>query len=517
MKRLSLLLAITCIGIGAFAQSSKVSSAINYLDNGELDRALESIEVATLNEKTANSAKTWLYRGRVYSAIGFDQSGNFTNLAVAPLDSALYSFNYALTLSDVDKYKKLLLLEYQNLQFGFFNMGAQAFQNKNYQLAHYAFAKSSEANLQQRGIDEKVPMDTGVIFNVGLTAERLGYEQEAMDIFQKLVDMGYNEPYVYQALSEIYNNLGRVDDAIAVINAGRKAFPTNQALIITELNFYLAQGKVEEIVNKLQEAINLDPDNVELYFALGNAYGELEKTAMIESGTPAESVKSCLGEPDSREDVTDKGASAQKWTYGKVEITMVDGKISDIEGDMKQLNEIAAKCDNPAKAKEYFDKAIDAYKKALELQPVSFENNLYLGALYYNTAIEINKKIINLPLDAEKEYNRLVEERNQLYSEALPYFEKAHILNPFDEPTMQALKEIYAKTNQLGMAKIMDQKIQGKGKFDMTKDQIIAQFGEPERIVVSESKDAKIETLYYPNRMITIVNGKVDNIITIIE
>ncbi|HCK22937.1 MAG TPA: hypothetical protein DHW15_12500, partial [Bacteroidetes bacterium] len=318
MKRLSLLLAITCIGIGAFAQSSKVSSAINYLDNGELDRALESIEVATLNEKTANSAKTWLYRGRVYSAIGFDQSGNFTNLAVAPLDSALYSFNYALTLSDVDKYKKLLLLEYQNLQFGFFNMGAQAFQNKNYQLAHDAFAKSSEANLQQRGIDEKVPMDTGVIFNVGLTAERLGYEQEAMDIFQKLVDMGYNEPYVYQALSEIYNNLGRVDDAIAVINAGRKAFPTNQALIITELNFYLAQGKVEEIVNKLQEAINLDPDNVELYFALGNAYGELEKTAMIESGTPAESVKSCLGEPDSREDVTDKGASAQKWTYGKV-------------------------------------------------------------------------------------------------------------------------------------------------------------------------------------------------------
>jgi tetratricopeptide (TPR) repeat protein len=459
MKRLSLLLAITCIGIGAFAQSSKVSSAINYLDNGELDRALESIEVATLNEKTANSAKTWLYRGRVYSAIGFDQSGNFTNLAVAPLDSALYSFNYALTLSDVDKYKKLLLLEYQNLQFGFFNMGAQAFQNKNYQLAHDAFAKSSEANLQQRGIDEKVPMDTGVIFNVGLTAERLGYEQEAMDIFQKLVDMGYNEPYVYQALSEIYNNLGRVEDAIAVINAGRKAFPTNQALIITELNFYLAQGKVEEIVNKLQEAINLDPDNVELYFALGNAYGELEKTAMIESGTPAESVKSCLGEPDSREDVTEKGASAQKWTYGKVEITMVDGKISDIEGDMKQLNEIAAKCDNPAKAKEYFGKAVDAYKKALELQPDNFENNLYLGALYYNTAIEINKKIINLPLDAEAEYNKLVEERNQLYADALPYFEKAHALNDKDVPTMQALKEIYAKQNNFEKMKEIKTKL----------------------------------------------------------
>ena len=180
---------------------------------------------------------------------------------------------------------------------------------------------------------------------------------------------------------------------------------------------------------------------------------------MIESGTPAESVKSCLGEPDSREDVTEKGASAQKWTYGKVEITMVDGKISDIEGDMKQLNEIAAKCDNPAKAKEYFGKAVDAYKKALELQPDNFENNLYLGALYYNTAIEINKKIINLPLDAEAEYNKLVEERNQLYADALPYFEKAHALNDKDVPTMQALKEIYAKQNNFEKMKEIKTKL----------------------------------------------------------
>lgn len=104
-------------------------------------------------------------------------------------------------------------------------------------------------------------------------------------------------------------------------------------------------------------------------------------------------------------------------------------------------------CNNEAKSKEYFDGAINAYKEALALDPENFDNNLYLGALYYNTAIELNKRIINLPLDAEAEYNKLVEERNELYGMALPYFEKAHEINPDDIPTMQALKEIYAKQN----------------------------------------------------------------------
>ena len=42
------------------------------------------------------------------------------------------------------------------------------------------------------------------------------------------------------------------------------------------------------------------------------------------------------------------------------------------------------------------------YRKAIDINPGNFDNYLNLGALYYNTAIEINKKMINLPLDADK-------------------------------------------------------------------------------------------------------------------
>jgi len=447
MKRISLLLLTFLTGFALMGQNSKVSSAITYLENGELDRALDAIETAIVHEKTAIQAKTWFYRGRVFSAIGFDQTGNFADLANAPLDSALSSFNMAMTMPDVKKVQKLMLLEYQNLQFGFFNMGANAFQGKDYQTAHDAFSKSSESNMKQIEIDPNVPVDTGVIFNIGLTAQRLGNLDEAIGIYKKLVDMKYNEPYVYSSLAQLYKDKGMIDEAIAVINAGREAYPTDQSLIITELNFYLAEGRVEEIVNKLKEAISLDPENVELHFALGNAYTELVKTAVIESGTPAESVKACLGEPDTQEQIDNKGGGAEKWTYGKLEFTMVEGKVSDIEGDITQYNKVIEQCNDEEKKDAYFEGAVNAYKEALALDPENFDNNLYLGALFYNTAIELNKRIINLPLDAEDEYNKLVEERNELYGRALPYFEKAHEINPEDIPTMQALKEIYAKQN----------------------------------------------------------------------
>ncbi len=57
--------------------------------------------------------------------------------------------------------------------------------------------------------------------------------------------------------------------------------------------------------------------------------------------------------------------------------------------------------------------------------------------------------MIDLPLDAEAEYKKMETKRNELYIAALPYFEKAHQINPDDVPIIQSLKEIYAKTNNM--------------------------------------------------------------------
>lgn len=434
----------------AMAQSSKVSSAITYLANGELDRAHEAIEIAAVNEKTAIQAKTWFYRGKVYSAIAFDQTGKFSGLSEHPLDEAMSSFKKALEMPDVKSFKSQMLLEFQYLQMGYFNQGAQAYGAQNFEVAYESFTKSSEANMLQLDIDPKMAIDTGVIFNTGLTAEKIGKTDEAIAIYQRLVDMKYNEPYVYQALSDLYATKGMEQQALAVIETGRKAYPQNEALIISELNYYLSRGTVGEIVGKLEEAIAIDPDNIQLYFALGNANSELIKTASLESGTPSNAVKACLGEPKS----IDKSETAMNtvkevWQYDGFSIAMEGGKVSGMDGDSKKLNDVIHKCSNPEQSQKYFDAAVKAYQKAIDIDPTNFEANLNLGALYYNKAIELNKVMINLPLDAEAEYLSMEKQRNALYTLALPYFEAAHVANAADIPTMQALKEIYAKTGNM--------------------------------------------------------------------
>ncbi|MBC8046254.1 MAG: tetratricopeptide repeat protein [Fimbriimonadaceae bacterium] len=380
MKKISIIISALLLTLNVVvAQSSKVSSAISYYTSQEYDRALDAINAAILHEKTMNEAKTWYYRGQIFNAIASDPSGKFTMLVINPVDSALKSFKTALSMSDSKNYKEKIKLDLQFIQMSYFNNGATAYSAKDFEAAYKAFSNSAEANNLQLDIDPNLPIDTGAIFNIGLTAQKIGKTDEAISTYQRLVDMKYNEPYLYQALSDMYMEKGQPELAQKAINAGRAAFPKDEAILITELNFYLSQGRAGEIVDKLKEAIALDPNNPELYFALGNSYGELMKLDSVNSAN-------------------------------------------------------------------YFNGAVSAYQNALNLKPESFEINLNAGALYYNAAIEINKRMINLPLDDEAGYMKLEKERNELYRTALPYFEKAHASNKDDVPTIQALREIYAKT-----------------------------------------------------------------------
>lgn len=382
MKKIGILsLLIFSFSVISFAQSSKVSSAINYLSTGELDRAKDAIDVAVINEKTMNESKTWFYRGKIYNAIATDQTGKYKNLAISPLDTALKSFKTALALPpDSKNFRKNMILDIDFLQAAYFNEAATAYGLKDFSAAYKNFTGSAEANNLLQDIDPTMGVDTGTIFNMAITADKIGKTDEAISTYMKLVDMGYSDPYVYQILAEKLVEMDKPDMAQQIIDKGRQKYPTNEAILITELNFYLSQGRAGEIVSKLESAITMDPTNSELYFALGNSYSELMK--------------------------------------------------------LDSTNQ-----------KKYFDGAVNAYKQAISNKPEGFDAYLNLGALYYNSAIELNKKMVNLPLDAEVEYKRMEKERNELYSLALPYFEQALKIDQTNIPIIQSLKEIYAKTN----------------------------------------------------------------------
>jgi len=108
---------------------------------------------------------------------------------------------------------------------------------------------------------------------------------------------------------------------------------------------------------------------------------------------------------------------------------------------------------NQAKANEYFDLAMDYYNQTIEKDPSNFDAVYSQGALYYNKAAGMTEQINQLANDftpaGTKKYDALKAEMDNQFKEALPFFEKAESMNPKDLNTLVALREIYARIDQL--------------------------------------------------------------------
>jgi len=98
------------------------------------------------------------------------------------------------------------------------------------------------------------------------------------------------------------------------------------------------------------------------------------------------------------------------------------------------------------------EKAIEDYKKAIELKPNYFDANYGLGVLYFNTAAELSNKANSIPPAKQKEYDEAKAKAQAKFKEAQPYLEKAHEVNPKDVVTINSLKQIYARLGDLKKA-----------------------------------------------------------------
>ncbi|MFN5223617.1 MAG: hypothetical protein ACK5DJ_05470 [Bacteroidota bacterium] len=106
------------------------------------------------------------------------------------------------------------------------------------------------------------------------------------------------------------------------------------------------------------------------------------------------------------------------------------------------------------------DVAEMAYKKAIELNGNYFEAYYNLGAMHFNTAAEMVNKANDIPPNKIADYEAAKKKFEAKFREAVPYLEKALELSPKDVSTMESLKQIYTKLNQLDKASEMKKRIE---------------------------------------------------------
>lgn len=382
MKRLLIIAFGLMLAGAASAQSNLVQSAYDYLKNGKLDKALQSIEPAAVHPKTSVEAKTWLYRGNIYLTIAVTKEEKYKTLCANPLDSAYNSYQKSISI-DPEFIAPAAMPNSAKLGLFFlgdqyFNVGAEYYNKQQWPEARNYFERTKKI---KNTFGEK---DSLATFYATQCALKMDDKETAMKYLKELISMDYQKPELYSMLGGLYKEQGDTTKMINTVRMGRKRFPNDLGLIITETNYFLGKGDLTSAQALLKVAVEKEPNNPVLHYTIGNNYDRL-------------ALDSSLSQND-RESML---AEAEK-----------------------------------------------AYLKAIELDPKYFDAYYNVGAMFFNKGVEVfqyaNDKIA--PDDFEA-YNKAKEQYMGHWSKAVPYLEKASELQPNDMSTLLALKNLYARLN----------------------------------------------------------------------
>ncbi|HEX5001100.1 MAG TPA: tetratricopeptide repeat protein [Bacteroidia bacterium] len=337
----------------ALAQKTKVQTAWNYYKYDELDKAKAAIDEASANESTSGSSKTWYYRGLIYQKMYKHEK--YGSLDPDCLIKAFDSYSKAIELDPKYEFAAEIGQNKRWVANQIYGAGVDKFNAKEYQsaLSNFEYLIKQDGN------------DTLSLLNAAYCADKSGDKVKAGSYYSRLISMNYNDPKVYVFYSGILKSDNRNEEALRVIQDGRKRFPAENALIIEELNMYLTAGKDKEALESLNFAIQSDPTNKNLYFAKGSVQDKLgNKTEAAAAYKKAIELDPNYFDPN----------------YNLGAMYFNDGaEMANKANDLKSNAEFAkAKTEYEAKFRE----AMPYLEKALEINPKDANTLISLKQLY---------------------------------------------------------------------------------------------------------------------------------------
>lgn len=368
----------------------------------KLTEALALIDEAFESEEAKTSSKAWVTKGKIFNELASaDINKRFISPTPIPMaqpkaaltayESLMKAIEFAAKKSETKDALKALVETEGHLH----NTGIFMYQDQNFADAFSNF--DAEMTASETLIDnesESRLQDPAIMADQIYTTAVSGYYGKNFDgakpYLEKLYASGEAESFVYEAL---FNMNLEADEATAIkyLDEGRAAYPADQGLMFAEINLYLKKGEIEGLVTKLEKAAEMEPENMSVALTLGSVYDQLSVA-------------------------------------------------SNAAGD-------------EAKANDFFSKAKGTYEAIIAKEAQNFEATYSLGALYYNKAAAMTDGLNKLADDYSKagtaKYNELKKQMDDLFNLAKPYFLTAEGINPTDGNTLIALKEIYARNNEL--------------------------------------------------------------------
>lgn len=271
MKKVFLLITVICISIASVAQKGKVTSALSFIEQGQLDKAKEAIDQAVANPKTANWFNTYFAQGRLCQEVYRTTEAKFKSLCPDPLSEAYKAYQKALSLDEKGALKKRMItgMVYNNLAVDLYDQGSSQFEAQDFTGA----LKTFETQIEVTESDIYAgAVDTGMYYNAGLAAFNSDNFSQAIKYFQICADMGYLDIRPHLQIYESMMGLNDTVKAEQYLMELPGKFPNDKNVTLQLIDHFIKSNKPDDALKYIDQAKADDPQNSTLYFAAGILY-----------------------------------------------------------------------------------------------------------------------------------------------------------------------------------------------------------------------------------------------------
>ncbi|MCR4659023.1 MAG: hypothetical protein K5650_01870 [Bacteroidales bacterium] len=264
MKRLVLIAALTALTMGAGAQTLNVQSAIQDLKKNYLNKAKAEIDLACEHEGTKDDAKTWCYKGLIYTRIGAESSNpksKFKNLAP---DWAEQAYNAALECKRLDtknEYAKENNEVFSYVGNEFYNKAIGAYNGGNYteaiQLAEKAITMFNNSGRRE--------YTNEALYIAGIAAKANNDNAGMKNYYNQLMRRKTDKQTVYRAMFDLYKSEGNKAEAMKVANMYSKNCPNDYNAKLLMAEGYLLNENIEKGKEMIESALEMTKETPDIY------------------------------------------------------------------------------------------------------------------------------------------------------------------------------------------------------------------------------------------------------------
>jgi len=279
------LLPVVLVLAGLYSSAQDLANVKKLILLTQYEKAKSEIDSYLSNEKNTSKAEPWYYKAFVYNSLGRVQTKTLAE------SKSLYtgSFDALMKYAELDPKAPLTVEEKNstayNIYYGYYDLGAKAYNDKDYAESFDLFKKSLEVHdyLNKNNLNgpnglQFASHDTDVVWNLAVLANELKKKDDALYYYKKIADINLSdEKYIgaYDALVLNYKKEENAELFSKYLASAKKFYPVDKTYWESqEIDFAIKALEGEALINKYEELANRLPDN---YYVSYNYGVELDR------------------------------------------------------------------------------------------------------------------------------------------------------------------------------------------------------------------------------------------------